>query len=368
LALRLDSGYCSTARFCCGGGDASVCVCAIAEYDGGGALQRRFVFDPTTGQPVLWYEGTGTASTDRRYLSQDERGSVISVSDSTGASLGINTYDEYGVPGASNLGRYQYTGQKWIGEAGLYDYKARDYLPQLGIFAQTDPVGYNGDGPNLYAYVEDDPVNFVDPMGLNEVVARGSMCDNLVGYSCGLVDGKIFVTGSGWGDDCVDLGLLPISGWLGGGGPIDRGALGGGLVGGNAGPVIRNPPPVPQKTQPSPTLAQCLGASAKKNGVALALDATGALIPGASTAATLGKLSVGGAALVNSAVAGNLTGIGLGIVDFHLSSAGPLVEQYKNVSNVAKAVPFVGAIVSVTAAGFDVYSAYQDFQTCRAGK
>ena len=48
---------------------------------------------------MIWYEGTGTASTDRRYLGQDERGSIISVSDSSGVSLGLNKYDEYGKPG-----------------------------------------------------------------------------------------------------------------------------------------------------------------------------------------------------------------------------------------------------------------------------
>jgi len=147
---------------------------AIGEYNGSNALQRRFVFDPTTGQPVIWYEGTGVASTDRRYLSQDERGSVISVSSSTGASLGINTYDEYGKPGASNIGRYQYTGQKWIGELNLYDYHFQDYVAHLGIFAQTDPIG-QADDLNLCAYVGDDLLDNVDPLGLACTTVPGTI-------------------------------------------------------------------------------------------------------------------------------------------------------------------------------------------------
>jgi RHS repeat-associated protein len=142
---------------------------AIAEYNGSNALQRRFVFDPTTGQPVLWYEGTGTAATNRRYLSEDERGSVIAVSDSTSASLGINTYDEYGKPGASNLGRYQYTGQMWVGETGAYHFPFRDLIARHGIFMQTDPIG-QADSANLYPYTAGDPVNKVDPLGLIDAV------------------------------------------------------------------------------------------------------------------------------------------------------------------------------------------------------
>ena len=71
----------------------------------------------------------------------DERGSIISLTDSVGALLSINRYDEYGKPQATNAGRFQYTGQRWIGEVGLYDYKARDYVQHLGIFGQTDPLG-----------------------------------------------------------------------------------------------------------------------------------------------------------------------------------------------------------------------------------
>jgi RHS repeat-associated protein len=138
-------------------------VNAIAEYDGSNALQRRYVFGPGADEPIVWYEGTGT--TDRRFMSADERGSIISLTDSAGTLININRYDEYGKPQSTNFGRFQYTGQKWIGEAGLYDYKARDYLPHLGIFAQTDPVGY-GAGANWYAYVGNDPLNNFDPTGL----------------------------------------------------------------------------------------------------------------------------------------------------------------------------------------------------------
>lgn len=131
-----------------------------AEY--GNDLERRYVYEPGGGEPVVWYEGSGTG--DRRFLHADERGSVVAVSDAAGNALAVNTYDEYGVPGSGNLGRFQYTGQAYIAELGLYDYKARMYSARLGRFLQSDPIGY-GDGMNWYGYVGGDPVNATDPSG-----------------------------------------------------------------------------------------------------------------------------------------------------------------------------------------------------------
>ena len=49
--------------------------------------------------------------------------SIVAVSDSAGALIGINRYDEYGIPASTNIGRFQYTGQAFLAEAGLHHYK-----------------------------------------------------------------------------------------------------------------------------------------------------------------------------------------------------------------------------------------------------
>jgi RHS repeat-associated protein len=77
------------------------------------------------------------------------------------------TYDVFGsttTSGAASGNPSQYTSRENDG-TGLYYYRARYYSPTMQRFISEDPIEFNGGDINLYAYVGNDPISYVDPAG-----------------------------------------------------------------------------------------------------------------------------------------------------------------------------------------------------------
>ena len=120
--LETDAGTAASETHFLYDGDA-----LVAEYNSNGVLLRRYTHGPGVDEPLVWYEGTTVVSANRYYLFQNHQGSIAAVANTAGAATQVNTYDVYGVPGPSNAGRFQYTGQIRIPEIRMYYYKARIY-------------------------------------------------------------------------------------------------------------------------------------------------------------------------------------------------------------------------------------------------
>ncbi|RJP24975.1 MAG: hypothetical protein C4520_03080 [Candidatus Abyssobacteria bacterium SURF_5] len=136
----------------------------IAELDANDALIAGFTHGPGIDDPLIArYDGTD-------YLYQkNHQGSVLGLATFGGVMVKSYRYDAFGnvkqETGPTINRGFTYTSRERHARSGLYYYRARWYSPEIGRFITQDPIGYLG-GANLYAYVGNDPLSYVDPFGL----------------------------------------------------------------------------------------------------------------------------------------------------------------------------------------------------------
>jgi len=148
----------------------------VTELDGSNSVVSRFVYASRANVPDYMIRGGVTY----RIIS-DHLGSPRLVVDvATGNVAQRIDYDEFGVvmtdtnPGFQPFG---YAGGLYDKDTGLVRFGARDYDAQTGRWTVKDPILFAGGDTNLYGYVLNDPINFLDPDGL-----RGDESTNGIDY------------------------------------------------------------------------------------------------------------------------------------------------------------------------------------------
>ena len=110
---------------------------------------------------------TRTDATGALSFLTDSLGSTVALTDPVGSILTQYTYEPFGktsVTGTASTNTFRYTGRE-DDDTELYYYRARHYHPTLQRFVSQDPIEFDGGDVNLYAYVGNDPLSFIDPLG-----------------------------------------------------------------------------------------------------------------------------------------------------------------------------------------------------------
>jgi len=135
----------------------------VAEYDDNG-LQAKYFY----GLGLV----TAIKPGQKRFFHEDYLGSIVRLTDHLGTPTDSYSYDPWGQPLTSSgttpnafrfVGAY---GVEWNEDAQLYHMRARWYDAKAGRFASRDPVR----GENPYIYSNNNPLMYIDPMGLEYII------------------------------------------------------------------------------------------------------------------------------------------------------------------------------------------------------
>lgn len=203
-----------------------------AELDGAGAVRSEFVYGSHALVPDSMLRGGNTY----RIVSDVRSSPRLVVDVATGAVVQRIDYDAWGRVVADTNPGFQPFGFA----AGLYDpltglvrHGVRDYDGETGRFTARDPSLFLSGQTNQYTWVDDDPVNGIDPTGLGAVDAVG-------GFAGGQAAGRA-VAAAGGNSAAVGAAGGAVAGGIAGavaGSAIPGlGTVVGGVIGASAGAV-----------------------------------------------------------------------------------------------------------------------------------
>jgi RHS repeat-associated protein len=143
-----------------------------ADVDASGQPLRVYTWGPGVDN-LLAVTLFSPSSTNTYYAVKDHLGSVHALIDSSGNVAAQFTFSAWGevlshfrTLELSNFSlRYLWQGREYSWATGLYNFRARWYVPAYGRWLSPDPVGLEG-GLNLYEFCRNNPLKFGDPTGL----------------------------------------------------------------------------------------------------------------------------------------------------------------------------------------------------------
>jgi RHS repeat-associated protein len=112
------------------------------------------------------------------------------VADASGAVVKRIDYDSFGNIFTDTNPLFEvpfgFAGGLHDRDTGLVRFGYRDYDPDTGRWTAKDPIGFSGGDTDLWGYCVNDPINFIDPLGLINITKTGV---GLINFGRGILAG-----------------------------------------------------------------------------------------------------------------------------------------------------------------------------------
>jgi RHS repeat-associated protein len=136
----------------------------IGESDAAGSFSKEYLYRGSSRLALV-----DVSSEEIYYYGNDHLGTPIILTDSTNTVVWEAVYKPFGEaevnPNSEVVNNFRFAGQYFDEETGLHYNYYRYYNPSTERYLKADPIGLDG-GINLYAYVDNNPINDTDFIGL----------------------------------------------------------------------------------------------------------------------------------------------------------------------------------------------------------